>query len=216
MKTRIVVTAVALMLGTGGAFAQSSEHQHEHQAPAQTQPQSQDQTKDQTKDQSQVGDNAVPDQCRAAMQSMPRGCMEMMQRMGGMMGAGAGGGMMGGGMMSGGAAGRMMGGGGTGGGMMGGGASPSAADAGASTSTRAYLAAVEKMHGPMTEGVKASDPDVAFVRGMIAHHEAGIDMARVGLAYGNEPLTKGGAGQTIREQQHQIDEMQAWLVKRQK
>lgn len=191
MKSRITITAIALMLGAGGAFAQSSEHQHEHQAPAQTQPQSQDETKDHPKDQSQVRDNAVPDQCRAAMQSMPRGCMEMMQRMGGMLGGGAGG-------------------------MMGGGTFPSAADASASTSTRAYLAAVEKMHGPMTEGVKASDPDVAFVRGMIAHHEGAIDMARVVLAYGNDPLARTWAEQTIREQQHQIDEMQAWLTKQQK
>ncbi|WP_253706913.1 DUF305 domain-containing protein [Bradyrhizobium sp. WD16] len=207
MKSRITITAIALMLGAGGAFALSSEHQHEHQAPAQTQPQSQDETKDHPKDQSQVRDNAVPDQCRAAIQSMPRGCMEMMQRMGG---------MMGGGMMGGGAGGGGMMGGGNRGGMTGGGASPSAADAGASTSTRAYLAAVEKMHGPMTEGVKASDPDVAFVRGMIAHHEGAIDMARVVLAYGNDPLARTWAEQTIREQQHQIDEMQAWLTKQQK
>ena len=43
-----------------------------------------------------------------------------------------------------------------------------------SEATKAYVVALDKMHGPMMEGVQASDADVAFVRGMIAHHQGAI------------------------------------------
>ncbi len=55
-----------------------------------------------------------------------------------------------------------------------------------SDATQAYLAAMDKMHGPMMEGARASNPDVAFVRGMIPHHQGAIDMARIVLQYGKD------------------------------
>jgi uncharacterized protein (DUF305 family) len=99
------------------------------------------------------------------------------------------------------------------GGMMGQG-SP-AATSGQSEATTAYVAAMDKMHGPMMEGVKAAEPDVAFVRGMIPHHQGAIDMAQVVLKYGKDEQTKKWAEDVIRQQQREIDEMQAWLAKRQ-
>jgi uncharacterized protein (DUF305 family) len=53
-----------------------------------------------------------------------------------------------------------------------------------SPATKAYMEAAERMHGPMMEGIQPSDPDIAFVRGMIAHHQGAIDMAKVVLRYG--------------------------------
>ncbi len=47
--------------------------------------------------------------------------------------------------------------------------------------TRAYVESMNEMHGPMMDGVMADDPDVAFVRGMIPHHQGAIDMARIVL-----------------------------------
>ena len=85
--------------------------------------------------------------------------------------------------------------------------------ANASPATKAYMDAMDKMHGPMTEGAQASDADVAFVKGMIAHHQGAIDMAKVRLQYGKDPQTKKWADDVIREQAREIDEMQAWLKK---
>ena len=81
----------------------------------------------------------------------------------------------------------------------------------ASPATKAYMEAAENMHGPMMEGIQATDPDVAFVRGMIPHHEGAIAMARVVLQYGKDPKTRKLAEDVIREQQREIEEMQSWL-----
>ena len=76
---------------------------------------------------------------------------------------------------------------------------------------RAYESAMERMHGPMMEGVRDPDPDVAFVKGMIPHHQGAIDMARVVLQHGRDERTKRWAADVIREQEREIAEMQAWL-----
>ena len=133
----------------------------------------------------------MPDHCKSMMQNMQT-CMGTMQQM---MQGRMGGGMMGGGM-----------------GAQGGQPMPAPA-APASAATKAYLDATERMHAPMMEGVQASDPDVAFVRGMIPHHQAAIDMAKVVLQYGKDPLTKKLAADAVREQQREITEMQEWLKK---
>src|SRR5215208_7503094 len=130
----------------------------------------------------------MPEQRRAMMQNMPEGCRGMMQQ------------MMQGGMM------RQ-------GGMMG--APSQSGTQSEPTNAYLYLAALNKMHGPMMEGVQTSDADVAFVRGMIAHHQGAIDMARVRL-YGKDEQTKKWAEDIIRDQQREIGEMQAWLQKKAK
>lgn len=82
-----------------------------------------------------------------------------------------------------------------------------------SAATKAYMEAADRMHGPMIEGIRASDPDVAFVRGMIAHHQGAIDMAKVVLQYGKDDQAKKWATDVIREQQREITEMREWLKK---
>ena len=66
---------------------------------------------------------------------------------------------------------------------------------------------------PMMQGMQATDPDVAFVRGMIPHHQGAIDMAKVVLQYGKDPQLKKWANDVIREQQREIGEMEEWLKK---
>jgi uncharacterized protein (DUF305 family) len=80
-----------------------------------------------------------------------------------------------------------------------------------SEAVKAYSTAMDRMHGPMMQGIQEPDPDVAFVKGMIPHHQGAIDMAKVVLQYGKDEQTKKWAADVIREQQREIDEMQAWL-----
>ena len=83
-----------------------------------------------------------------------------------------------------------------------------------SEATNAYMAAMERMNGPMMQGVQDSDPDVAFVKGMIPHHQGAIEMAKVALQHGKDEQTKKWANDIVREQQREVAEMQEWLKKR--
>ena len=47
----------------------------------------------------------------------------------------------------------------------------------------------------------------------IPHHQGAIDMARVVLQYGKDEKVKSWANDVIREQQHEIGEMEEWLKK---
>jgi uncharacterized protein (DUF305 family) len=54
-------------------------------------------------------------------------------------------------------------------------------------------------------------PDIAFVKGMIPHHQGAIDMAKVVLQYGKDDTVKAWANQIIAAQEKEIAEMQDWL-----
>jgi uncharacterized protein (DUF305 family) len=76
---------------------------------------------------------------------------------------------------------------------------------------KGYMAAKDPMHGPMMQAPQEGDPDVAFVKGMIPHHQGAIDMARIVLQHGKDKQVKTWAADVIREQQREIDAMQKWL-----
>ncbi|MFC1458301.1 MULTISPECIES: CopM family metallochaperone [Microvirga] len=80
-----------------------------------------------------------------------------------------------------------------------------------SEATKAYSAAVDKMHAPMAQAIQNADPDIAFVKGMIPHHQSAVDMAKVVLQYGKDEQAKKWATDVIREQEREIGEMRAWL-----
>lgn len=82
-----------------------------------------------------------------------------------------------------------------------------------SAATKEFEQAMDKMHGPMMEGIKAQDPDVAFVKGMIPHHEGAIDMARIVLKYGKDPEIRKLAEDIIKAQEGEIKWMNEWLKK---
>ena len=77
--------------------------------------------------------------------------------------------------------------------------------------SKAYLEAMDRMHSPMMDGARDPNPDVAFVRGMIPHHEGAIEMARIVLHYGKDEQIKKLAKDVIREQQREIADMKEWL-----
>jgi Domain of unknown function (DUF305) len=75
------------------------------------------------------------------------------------------------------------------------------------------LASMKKMHMAM-EAIKPSgDSDVDFVRLMLPHHQAAIDMAKTQLLYGKDPQMRRLAQEIITDQQLEIDLMQRWLKK---
>lgn len=80
--------------------------------------------------------------------------------------------------------------------------------------SQAYMQAMMGMHTPMMEAMQVKDPDVAFVKGMIPHHQAAIEMARAVLEYGSDQPAKALAQGIITSQQAEIDRMRAWLKQR--
>lgn len=80
-----------------------------------------------------------------------------------------------------------------------------------SDATKAYMEAMKKMDGPMMQGGRAADPDVAFVQAMIPHHQGAIDMARAVLQFGKDDEVKAWANQIIAAQESEIAKMQKWL-----
>lgn len=80
-----------------------------------------------------------------------------------------------------------------------------------SPSTAGLRAANAKMHKDM-DIAYSGDADVDFVRGMIAHHQGAIDMAKVELAYGKDPQVRKLAEDIIAAQEKEISEMRAWLA----
>jgi uncharacterized protein (DUF305 family) len=69
------------------------------------------------------------------------------------------------------------------------------------------------MHGPMMTAHMIKDSDVAFICGMIPHHQSAIDMAQVVLKTGDNAEAKKMAEKVIKEQGQEIAEMKDWLKK---
>lgn len=81
---------------------------------------------------------------------------------------------------------------------------------------QSYQQGMDKMHHQMMAGMEERDPDIAFAKGMIAHHQGAIDMAKTELKYGNDPEMRALAQAIIKAQQPEIDQMQNWLKQRKK
>jgi uncharacterized protein (DUF305 family) len=78
-------------------------------------------------------------------------------------------------------------------------------------SSKAFAAANAKMHEGMAIEF-TGNADVDFVRGMIAHHQGAIDMAKIELEYGKDEEIRKLAEDVITAQQGEIKMMEAWLA----
>ena len=76
------------------------------------------------------------------------------------------------------------------------------------------IASMDKMHMAMGAVKPSGDSDVDFVRLMLPHHQAAIDMAKTQLLYGKDPQMRRLAQEIITDQQLEIELMQRWLKQR--
>lgn len=72
-------------------------------------------------------------------------------------------------------------------------------------------ASIEKMHAAMGSIEPSGNIDVDFVRMMLPHHQAAIDMAKTQLLYGKDPQMRRLAQEIITDQESEIELMQLWL-----
>jgi uncharacterized protein (DUF305 family) len=89
-------------------------------------------------------------------------------------------------------------------------------DTGTDEGHKALMQGMADMNANMDKGMQAEDIDVAFVCGMIPHHQGAIDMAKAELAHGDDPWAKEMAQKVIDAQTKEIADMLAWLQKQSK
>ena len=76
------------------------------------------------------------------------------------------------------------------------------------------ITGMNRMHAAMGSVEPCGDSDVDFVRLMLPHHQAAIDMAKTQLLYGKDPQMRRLAHEIITDQQLEIELMQHWLKQR--
>lgn len=79
-----------------------------------------------------------------------------------------------------------------------------------SKATKEYVAAMHAMHAEMNIHF-TGDADVDFVKGMIPHHQAAIEMARSLVRHGQNPELQELARAIITSQKNEIWRMRRWL-----
>lgn len=76
----------------------------------------------------------------------------------------------------------------------------------------AFMEANDRMHQAMMMEY-SGNADVDFIKGMIAHHQGAVDMAKIVLEHGKDPEVKKLAEGIIAAQEAEIKWMTDWLAK---
>ena len=76
---------------------------------------------------------------------------------------------------------------------------------------RSLAAGMDKMHQDMMAPSPTGNSDIDFLATMIPHHAGAVEMARLVLIHGKDPLVRSLAEEIIASQQAEIAAMQARL-----
>ena len=79
-----------------------------------------------------------------------------------------------------------------------------------SPASKGYMDAMMKMQSSMPKDQKG-DPDTDFARMMIPHHRGAMDMAKVEVQYGKDPMLKKMAEKMIKDQEKEVADLEKWL-----
>jgi hypothetical protein len=82
-----------------------------------------------------------------------------------------------------------------------------------SPAARAYMVGMEQMNRDMNAPM-SGDADRDFVTMMIPHHAGAIDMSKVELQHGRDPVLRGMAQEIVTAQDREIADLKAWSAKR--
>ncbi|HXG17354.1 MAG TPA: DUF305 domain-containing protein [Calidithermus sp.] len=72
--------------------------------------------------------------------------------------------------------------------------------------------AMHRMERAMAAAPLTGDPDQDFLALMIPHHQGAVDMARLVLIHGRDPLVRGLAEEILASQQQEIEAMKGRLA----
>jgi uncharacterized protein (DUF305 family) len=73
-----------------------------------------------------------------------------------------------------------------------------------------FMKAMDKMDKAMAAAPATGNVDHDFVAMMIPHHQGAVDMAKIELARGKDPMLRRMARNIINSQEREIREMRAW------
>src|SRR5437762_12978354 len=76
------------------------------------------------------------------------------------------------------------------------------------------VASMDKMHMAMEAVEYSGNSDFDFVRLMLPHHQAAVDMAKTELLHGKDPQMRRLAQEIVTDQQLEIELMRRWLKQR--
>lgn len=73
------------------------------------------------------------------------------------------------------------------------------------------IASMHRMHAATASLESSGDSDIDFVKVMLPHHEAALDMAKTELLYGKDPQMRRLAEEIITDQKSEMDLMRLWM-----
>lgn len=78
------------------------------------------------------------------------------------------------------------------------------------------MAAMDKMNKAMMQGMMDSDPGLAWMKSMAAHHQGAIDMSEIVLKHTKDPDVTREARKTAEENDKSLKELQIKMRKEEK